>query len=101
MPYKNQVTTTSADLSEGANITATPAPNARIVLDNLVISTDADMDVMITDENETILSLHMAARRPIQIRGEYHANAPDAVRARTDRPGNISISALYYEETVE
>lgn len=95
---------TSSDASAGtSNITDAPRSGQKLVITDLLISSDTDLrlDFSMEDDMTIIESIRIPANSTMQItpRGKWKLpNADKKLQVQTSAAGNISVTAFYYSE---
>ncbi len=95
--------TTSANATGTVDITAAPAAGQKIVLDDLLVSSDTSMAVSIVEETSSTVfaKIWLTAYTPAQISlrdGIKAAVADKKLRVTASVAGNIDITATYHSE---
>lgn len=94
--------TASADASGGVDLTAAPTSGQKIVVDDIIVSTDTAMWVLFEEETSgtDIIKLYLAANSGAQIspRKLKLATADKKLRLDTEKAGNIAVTVLYHSE---
>jgi hypothetical protein len=96
--------TPSADMTTAAEITASPTGGMKIVVTDIIISSDTAMDFSIQMEssNNILAKVYLAAGSTVQItpRGYLKGDAADKkIYGKASVSGNVAITAIYFSET--
>jgi len=104
-PYQTvtRTYTTSADMTGTADLTAAPTAGQKIVLMDLIISTDTAMSFTIQEETSATVfaKIYLAANSTAQItpRGYLKAAVADKkIQGDASAAGNVAITAVYFSE---
>jgi hypothetical protein len=94
---------TSADVSTPAAVTDSPGANYKLVIDDLIVSTDTALTISFTEETsgDLIWRQYMAAASTIQItpRGKLKlAVAAKKLLVGASAAGNVAVTAIYHSE---
>lgn len=95
--------TTSADMTTAAALTAAPTSGQKIVVDDLIISTDTAMVLTIQEETsgDVFCVLYLAASSTVQLtpRDGFKANAVNKkFFGDASVAGNLTVTAFYHSE---
>lgn len=95
--------TTSADMTTAAALTAAPTSGQKIVLDDIIISTDTAMNFSLQEETSATVfaKVYMAANSTVQLTprdGFKTAVADKKFFGDASAAGNVAITALYHSE---
>lgn len=104
-PYQTvtRTYTASADMTTAADLTAAPTAGQKIVLMDLIISTDTAMSFTIQEETSATVfaKVYLAANSTAQItpRGYIKAAVADKkIQGDASAAGNVAITAFYFSE---
>lgn len=95
--------TTSADMTTAAAISAAPTTGQRVVVDDLIISTDTAMTLTILEEtsSDVFCVLYLAANSTVQLtpRDGFKANAINKkFFADASATGNLTVTCFQHSE---
>lgn len=96
--------TPSADMTTAANVTDAPTSGQKIVVDDLLISTDTEMSVTFTEETSgTVIRgpIYLAASSTTQItlRGKTKlATADKKLKCQASAAGNLTVEVVSHSE---
>lgn len=95
--------TTSADISAGTDLTAAPTSGQKLVITDVIVSTDTTMKLTFTEETSgtVLFAIYISASAPAQItpRGKLKLPVADKkLRCTASVAGNVDITVLYYSE---
>lgn len=95
--------TTSADATGGADITAAPTGGQKIVITDLVVSTDTAMSISFLEETSgtEVLRLYLPASGTVQVTPRSKmklATADKKLRIDASTAGNVAVTAFYHSE---
>lgn len=93
----------SADMTSIADVTAAPTSGQKLVITDVLVSTDTSMKLTFTEETSgtVMFSMYVSAYGPAQVtfRGKRKlATADKKLRCTASVAGNVSIIVGYYSE---
>ena len=96
--------TVSADATGAVDLTAAPTAGQKIVIDDIVFSTDTAMNFIFEEETSgtDVLKIFCAANSTVQItpRGQIKlATADKKLRGDASVSGNVAITVVYHSES--